>query len=361
MYGNGARYDGFKPAYVYVLVEPTQVGGEQIQSDERQAAVMRNLSVTLRDPAGDTPLRGVDAGWWFEDGRVPEAIAYQRFTPRNETAIETPGNWSLAVESDHPESVSYRYRATAYYPSNGSDQFSRYVDSLVTTTDTVAVISAGNAGLLGNRSVASPGASEGAITVGAARQTAANATSFSSRGPVGFGSDQRPGIDLIAPGENITSAYSTSQRDGDEPYVTLDGTSMAAPHVSGTIALLLDANPNATPTELRRTLRSTAQPLPQAESTVGAGMLDTWGAVNATTELPRPVTTDAAPPTDPDGDGRYEDVNGDGNVTLADVQALFAHRHAASVEDTPEAFDFSGDGRVNVVDVQALFAAAKEN
>ncbi|MGB9956382.1 S8 family serine peptidase [Haloferax prahovense] len=356
VYQASARYDGFKPAYVYVLVEPTQVGGEQIQSDERRAEVMRNLSVTLRDPAGDTPLRGVDAGWWFEDGRVPDAIAYQRFSPRNETAIETPGNWSLAVESDHPESVSYRYRATAYYPSNGSDQFSRYVDSLVTTTDTVAVISAGNAGLLGNRSVASPGASAGAITVGAARQTASGVTSFSSRGPVGFGDDRRPGIALIAPGENVTSAYSTSQRDEAEPYVTLDGTSMAAPHVSGTVALLLDANPNATRADVTRVLRSTARPLPQTEPAVGAGMLDTWSAVNETAALPRAVTNETAPPTDPDGDGRYEDINGDGNVTLADVQALFAHRDAEAVESTPEAFDFSGNGRVNVVDVQALFA-----
>ncbi|POG55586.1 S8 family serine peptidase [Haloferax marisrubri] len=356
VYQASARYDGFKPAYVYVLVEPTQVGGERIQSDERRAEVMRNLSVTLRDPAGETPLRGVDAGWWFEDGRVPEAIAYQRFTPRNETAIETPGNWSLAVESDHPESVSYRYRATAYYPSNGSDQFSRYVDSLVTTTDTVAVISAGNAGLLGNRSVASPGASEGAITVGAARQTTSGVTSFSSHGPVGFGDDRRPGIALIAPGENVTSAYSTSQRDEAEPYVTLDGTSMAAPHVSGTVALLLDANPNATRADVTRVLRSTAQPLPQTEPAVGAGMLDTWSAVNETAALPRTVTSETAPPTDPDGDGRYEDVNGDGNVTLADAQALFANRNAEAVEGTPEAFDFSGNGRVNVVDVQALFA-----
>ncbi|WP_231727821.1 S8 family serine peptidase, partial [Haloferax profundi] len=131
----------------------------------------------------------------------------------------------------------------------------------------------------------SPGASKKALTVGAARYASSDVTHFSSRGPVGFGSDRRAGVDVIAPGEEVISSYPPALEEGSEPYVKMDGTSMAAPHVSGTVALLLDANPDMSLSEVRQTLRSTAQPLPQNESSVGAGMLDAWSAVNATTRL----------------------------------------------------------------------------
>ncbi|MGB9956395.1 right-handed parallel beta-helix repeat-containing protein [Haloferax prahovense] len=61
------------------------------------------------------------------------------------------------------------------------------------------------------------------------------------------------------------------------------------------------------------------------------------------------------PPTDPDGDGRYEDVNGDGNVTVSDVQALFANRDHASVREQAALFDFNDNGEFNIVDIQRLF------
>lgn len=292
--GSTTDYNSFKPSYVYVLVEPTAVNGSQIQDEQTQRAVMRNLSVSLRSPSGATPLNAVEAGWWFTTGDVPDEIAYLKFKPEAGTRIDESGNWSLTVENTNNATVSYRYRTTAYYPSNGSDQFSTWVDSLAETTDTVPVISAGNAGILGNRSVGSPGASEKALTVGAAREASSDVTYFSSRGPVGFGADQRPGVDIIAPGENVVSSYPTALAEGPEPYAQMDGTSMAAPHVSGTVALLLDANPNMTLADARQTLQSTAQPLPQHNSTVGAGMLDAWAAVNATTDLTQqPVSSES--------------------------------------------------------------------
>jgi PKD repeat protein len=60
-------------------------------------------------------------------------------------------------------------------------------------------------------------------------------------------------------------------------------------------------------------------------------------------------------PTDPDGDGRYEDVNGDGKFDIVDVQAFFANRNSSAVQNNPNAFDFNGDGSVDSLDVQALF------
>lgn len=60
-------------------------------------------------------------------------------------------------------------------------------------------------------------------------------------------------------------------------------------------------------------------------------------------------------PTDPDDDGLYEDVNGDGEFDITDVQALFATLDDETIQNNPDRFDFNQDGVVNVVDVQKLF------
>jgi len=65
-------------------------------------------------------------------------------------------------------------------------------------------------------------------------------------------------------------------------------------------------------------------------------------------------------PTDPDGDGLYEDVNGDGSVNVGDAQALFANTDDPVVQNNADAFDFNDDGSVNVGDAQALFANGLE-
>jgi PKD repeat protein len=83
--------------------------------------------------------------------------------------------------------------------------------------------------------------------------------------------------------------------------------------------------------------------------------------VDAPSAGPPAVLASSAPPTDPDGDGRYEDVNGDGSVDVLDVQTLFAGLDGNAVQDHPAAFDFDGDGTVSVVDIQALFTESGAN
>ncbi len=93
---------------------------------------------------------------------------------------------------------------------------------------------------------------------------------FSSRGPA---TDGRIKPDISAPGQLIASAvnYRTvapwqkdyitlkSQFDGKTQYwILFSGTSMAAPHVCGIVALMLQANPSLTPYDVRRILRATA-------------------------------------------------------------------------------------------------------
>ncbi len=62
--------------------------------------------------------------------------------------------------------------------------------------------------------------------------------------------------DLGAPGGDIYSTYPLEE-DG---YATLSGTSMAAPHVAGAVALMLQANPGLTPARVLSNLQNTAEP-----------------------------------------------------------------------------------------------------
>jgi subtilisin family serine protease len=89
---------------------------------------------------------------------------------------------------------------------------------------------------------------------------------FSSLGPTRIG-DQRP--DIAAPGQFITAALAAgshlakdsrlaSRRDAKGHYITIQGTSMAAPFVAGAIALMLEREPRLDPAEIRQRLRATA-------------------------------------------------------------------------------------------------------
>jgi hypothetical protein len=67
---------------------------------------------------------------------------------------------------------------------------------------------------------------------------------------------------------------------------------------------------------------------------------------------PAPVGRGLGRPTDPDGDGRYEDVNGDGRSTILDVRTLLENFDSARGSGT--AFDFNGNGRLDFTDLVSL-------
>jgi hypothetical protein len=69
-------------------------------------------------------------------------------------------------------------------------------------------------------------------------------------------------------------------------------------------------------------------------------------------EGPGDITGNGEPAQDLNGDGLFEDLNGDGELTLSDVQALFAAQD--DIENT-DSVDFNGDGSFTISDVQALF------
>jgi minor extracellular serine protease Vpr len=81
-------------------------------------------------------------------------------------------------------------------------------------------------------------------------------TSFSSAGPTNFDHKLKP--DVAAPGGQILS--STLPEFAGAPFMVLDGTSMAAPHVSGAAALLLQQHPDWSPEQVKSALMTSAQP-----------------------------------------------------------------------------------------------------
>ena len=114
----------------------------------------------------------------------------------------------------------------------------------------IPIFSIGNDGELGCITTSSPGDFDNVIGVGA---TTINNTLvyFSSRGPVLSPEGLlRVKPDVSAPGLDVYSAWFTN----DTAYETLSGTSMAAPHVTGVVALMLDAKPTLTYLQVKRHL-----------------------------------------------------------------------------------------------------------
>ncbi|GAA0318410.1 hypothetical protein GCM10008967_06200 [Bacillus carboniphilus] len=138
----------------------------------------------------------------------------------------------------------------------------------------------------------------------AAGEKSGKLADFSSRGTKGVGGtftlngqewtwEDRPTI--TAPGVDIISTKTVSpltllSADVDAamietaylPYYTvMSGTSMATPHVAGIVALLLEANPLLSPSDVKELLQKTATNMPGYESwEVGAGYVNAYAAVD---------------------------------------------------------------------------------
>lgn len=103
-------------------------------------------------------------------------------------------------------------------------------------------------GIMAVGAVLDPGDTRGSDVAGHGVKHGFSLATFSSRGPT---TDGRVKPDLAAPGVSITAASAGSE-DG---YTTFSGTSMAAPFTAGTSALMLDANPDLEPDDVREILR----------------------------------------------------------------------------------------------------------
>jgi len=126
-------------------------------------------------------------------------------------------------------------------------------------------------------SITDPGNAEKVITVGATHRFQPHTygvSYFSSRGPTG---DGRLQPDLVAPGEKIFAPVP------DADFRHKDGTSMAAPHVSGAAAMLMARHSEliGQPERIKDALCHTATDLRRERYFQGAGMLDVLRALQS--------------------------------------------------------------------------------
>jgi serine protease AprX len=203
--------------------------------------------------------------------------------------------------------------ATGVYESYDLDPLTQAARRAV-DAGIVVVAAAGNngrgpSGTARYAGVTAPGNAPWVLTVGASSHmgTADRAddtmAAFSSRGPGAIDYGAKP--DLVAPGVGIESLSAPDSTfyvtkapyllNGTVstyymPYLSLSGTSMAAPVVAGTIALMLQANPELTPNEVKAILEYTAQRYHGYDRlTQGSGFLNAKGAVDLANFLASPA------------------------------------------------------------------------
>ena len=151
-----------------------------------------------------------------------------------------------------------------------------------------------------------------------------------------------PGVDVISARDSLSSLGALSATDDAEmiepqhlPYYTVSsGTSMAAPHVSGIVALMLEADPSLTWRDVKHIVQETATPMAAREAwEVGAGYINAHAAVRAVVDG-----------VDVFGDTVKKDreFNGFANVTEGDAFTLEA-TYLPVGESPTETFEVGGD------------------
>jgi serine protease AprX len=186
--------------------------------------------------------------------------------------------------------------------------------------------SAGNRGPEGSSSESPANNPEG-FAVGAV-DSALNVASASGRGPSACSGTLYP--EVVAPGVNVRTADLTAGGLFPDSYVSVSGTSAAAPHVAGALALLRGAFPGASVADLEQSLRDSAMDLGQtgADNDSGFGLVDVVAASALLNNPPPP------PCTDSDSDNFFAELN---CGTLQDCDD-------SNAGVNPDACDIKGDG-----------------
>jgi len=181
---------------------------------------------------------------------------------------------------------------------DGTDALSSLCDEAVQQAGVVICAAAGNEGPAAS-TVGAPGCARFVITIGAVDDNDRIA-SFSSRGPTADGRIKPdivyPGVGIIAPRAAETT-MGTVAADG---YVSASGTSMATPHASGVAALMLQANPQLQPAQVKELMMTAAVDIGALPNEQGVGRADAYRshqqAIGEEIPNPAPIPTPSPGP-----------------------------------------------------------------
>lgn len=224
--------------------------------------------------------KNMDAGGWGTPARYLECFEF----------FLSPYPWNDPAAADPAKAPHVINNSWSCPASEGCDPSTlEGAVAALRAAGIEVVVSAGNGGYSGCGSVSTPPAIyRQSFTVGA---TTSNDTiaPFSSRGPATYGGDGYLKPEIAAPGASVRSSLPGGG------YGAMSGTSMAAPHVTGLVALLLSANPDLAgrPDQVEAVITATAIPKPDGQcgpagppnNVYGWGRIDALNAVQAA--LPR--------------------------------------------------------------------------
>ena len=274
-------------------------------------------------------------------GVAPEArwIAAKIFNDSGnatESAIHAAFQWLLDPDGDPftddaPDVVNHSWSIADVGICNTA--FQPDIEALK-AADIAMVFSAGNFGPSVETGV-SPGNNPGAISSGAT-DFDGNVADFSSRGPSPCDGSLLP--KLVAPGDAVVTTDLSF--GGMSNYISVAGTSFAAPHITGVLALLRDAIPPASVDELESAIVGTAIDIaaPGPDQDSGYGLVNAADALDALS-FPVDMDSDGYGPTldcnDNDAsiypgapevirDGVDQDCNGY-DLTIKAEQAVYSH------------------------------------
>ncbi|MCW8845631.1 MAG: S8 family serine peptidase [Gammaproteobacteria bacterium] len=221
-----------------------------------------------------------------------------------ESAVHAAFQWLLdpdgdPLTDDAPDVVNSSWGITDAGVCN--TEFLPDIEALK-AADIAVVFSVGNSGPAPTTGE-SPGNNPGVLSVGAV-DSLSEVAAFSSRGPSSCDDGLMPR--LVAPGDSVQTTDLSF--GGMTNYVTVSGTSFAAPHVAGVLALLRDAVPPASVDELESVLFASAVDLgtPGPDQDSGYGLVAALAALNLLSY-----------PVDVDGDGFSASLDcNDTNATI---------------------------------------------
>lgn len=246
--------------------------GEHATPYDRNGHGTQTMGIMVGGDAGGTRIGVAPGAQW---------IAVKLFDDNDQAAlsdIHASFQWLLDPDSDSATADAPTV-VNASWVLDGTEnlcdlEFNTDIEALKTAGISV-VFAAGNSGPRPNTSM-SPANNLASFAAGAVAEDLSVA-SFSSRGPSACDGGIYPHV--VAPGMNIV----TSDLTFGLPlpfYSTVSGTSFAAPHIGGILALLRGAFPDATPDQLDDILIQSALDLGDTgpDDSYGHGLLDGWTA-----------------------------------------------------------------------------------